>query len=407
MSELPPGFVMDGGSAPAQAGPPAGFVIDGAPVEKKKFGLGDTWPAQLAKSIYSAVTLPGDVAQGNVSMVGPDGRTNPEVINRSAELATIASPAPPRVAASILPKAAPPTREALATASDAGYTKARGLGVEVAPQAVSDLGTSIGVRLGEDGINGKLAPKTFSILDDLAKPPPDSVATLANIETIRRSFGHAARDFSNPTEQMAAKRAIGHLDDYLAAIPDTDVIRGSASEASSLLREARGNYAAAKRSEQITDAVDIADLNAAAANSGQNIGNATRQRIKSILASDKNSAGFTAEELAQMERIVRGTRLGNTARVAGNVLGGGGGLGSVASAAVGAGALGPVGAAAPAVGYLLKKLSNASVEKQTKILDAMIRSRSPLAGPASAAAAPQITPAQATILRAMLAAQQQ
>ena len=49
--------------------------------------LGQTWPARLAKDAWGAVTLPGDVYQGNVSMYGDDGRTNPEVINRSMDLA--------------------------------------------------------------------------------------------------------------------------------------------------------------------------------------------------------------------------------------------------------------------------------------------------------------------------------
>jgi hypothetical protein len=57
-----------------------------APPAKASFGLGDTWPARIARSILSAATLPGDVYQGNVSMTGDDGRTNPEVINRAAEL---------------------------------------------------------------------------------------------------------------------------------------------------------------------------------------------------------------------------------------------------------------------------------------------------------------------------------
>jgi hypothetical protein len=52
--------------------------------------LGETWPARMAKAAYSGLTLPGDVAQGNVSMWGPDGHTNPEVIGRSAETAQAA-----------------------------------------------------------------------------------------------------------------------------------------------------------------------------------------------------------------------------------------------------------------------------------------------------------------------------
>lgn len=63
-------------AAPEAAAPPA----------KASFGLGDTWPARIARSIMSAATLPGDVYQGNVSMTGDDGRTNPAVIDRAAEL---------------------------------------------------------------------------------------------------------------------------------------------------------------------------------------------------------------------------------------------------------------------------------------------------------------------------------
>lgn len=49
--------------------------------------LGQTWPARLAKGAWSGLTLPGDVYQGNVSMMGDDGHTNPAVIDRTAELA--------------------------------------------------------------------------------------------------------------------------------------------------------------------------------------------------------------------------------------------------------------------------------------------------------------------------------
>jgi hypothetical protein len=47
----------------------------------------ETWPAKLAKSALEALMLPGQVYQGQVSMTGPDGRTNPEAINKAADLA--------------------------------------------------------------------------------------------------------------------------------------------------------------------------------------------------------------------------------------------------------------------------------------------------------------------------------
>lgn len=387
--DLPPGFVIQGQQQDDDL--PPGFVVQGqqaAAAPKASFGLSDTWPARLAKSLYSAVTLPGDVYQGNVSMMGEDGHTNPEVINRAAELASLAGPTsavagsgPAIAAVAGLGKQVPvaPTREALLAAATQGYDKARGLGVDIDPSAVVGLGQRIVQDLDSKGISGELAPKTFSILARAGQAPPDSVATLSNLETLRRAFGHAASDFQNPTEQLAARAAKGHLDDYLAAIPDADVIRGPASEASQVLKDARGNYAAAKRSEQITDAVEAADLQAAAANSGQNIGNANRQRLKSILTSDRKSAGYSDEELAQMEQVIRGTGLGNAARYAGNLLGGGGGLGA-AVVGGGAGAMtGGLGSFLPLVGVGLKKASDASVARGVSSLDEMVRLRSPLA----------------------------
>lgn len=49
--------------------------------------LQQTWPARAAQGLWDGLMLPGDVAQGNVSMWGADGHTNPQVINRSADLA--------------------------------------------------------------------------------------------------------------------------------------------------------------------------------------------------------------------------------------------------------------------------------------------------------------------------------
>lgn len=49
--------------------------------------LEQTWPARAVQGLWQGLTLPGDVAQGNVSMWGSDGHTNPQVINRAADLA--------------------------------------------------------------------------------------------------------------------------------------------------------------------------------------------------------------------------------------------------------------------------------------------------------------------------------
>lgn len=282
-----------------------------------------------------------------------------------------------------------PTAEELRDAADQGYNVARNSGLEIKPSSVSRMATEIKTELnGPDiAVNAKLAPKTFAILDELQNPPSGSVATVSNFETARRALGHAAKDFQNPTEQLAASKAISRLDEHLANLHPSDALAGDATKVAAVLSDARGNYAAAKRAEQVSDALEKADLTAAAANSGQNVANRTRQTLRQILTSDKQSRGFSDAELEQVERTVRGTGTGNTARRIANLLGAGGGLGQLVASSIGAAGgsvLGPAGAAVGAgtpvvMGAVAKGIHNASTARQARILDEMIRARSPLA----------------------------
>lgn len=65
-----------------------GEVLDDS-VSRGFGALSQTWPARMARSVYDAVTLPGDVYSGRTPITGDDGRTNPEVINRAADLAGV------------------------------------------------------------------------------------------------------------------------------------------------------------------------------------------------------------------------------------------------------------------------------------------------------------------------------
>jgi hypothetical protein len=80
-----------------------------------------------------------------------------------------------------------------------------------------------------------------------------------------------------------------------------------------------------------------------------------------------------------MRLISVGTPERNLLRTGGNLLGGGGGLGSTLMAAGGALAAGPLGVAAPVGGYALKQAGGASTRRQVELLMEMIRRRSPLA----------------------------
>lgn len=306
-----------------------------------------------------------------------------------------------------------PTIEQLEGAAGKGYDTARNMGLEVKPSAVSRTATDLQTELNKDGINAVLAPKTFSIISDLQAPPKGAVAaTVGDFETARRALGNAAKDFTNPTERLAASRAISHIDDYLANIPAGDVMAGDAAKVASVLSDARGNYAAAKRASEVSDALNTAELSAAAANSGQNIANRTRQTLRPILTSEKKGRGFNEDELAQVEKVVTGTNTGNAARRIANWLSAGGGAVQSALAMGGASVgtiFGPYGMAAGAstpyiLGGVAKGAHNASVARQARILDEMLRSRSPLAQQQLQALPDNSKARAAAIARALLTA---
>jgi hypothetical protein len=337
-----------------------------------------------------AVTLPGDVVSGKVDPL------DPAIRDRTLDLATIISPAAAPLRAGefarmagikrsrVEPKA--PTTQALEEAGAASMDRAGEMGVEYAAPAIKSMAEGIQTALESKGIIEKLSPKTFAIIGELRNPPPDSIGTVRGLVAARRALQEAAGDFQNPTEQKAASAAIEELDRFiLGGAPEGSVV-GPATAAGRALEEGRGNFAAAFRSDRLAGAEYRADLRSAAANSGANLDNAIRQRFADILLKPKDARGYSAEELAAIERVAKGSLGRNAARRTGNLLGGGGGLGQMFSSAVGAAGgsavdpvLGVVGALGlPSIGHGSRMLANSLARHSVEGVDEMVRKRSPL-----------------------------
>lgn len=423
--------------------PWANYAPAAAP--QKPFTLMDTWPARMARDVYEFARTPIDIGQGKFSPqpetpgvlteedVARQRFVQEELRNRAMTGAALLSPINPAVrsggaavagASDLALKRQPPTQKALIATGAKQIDDSANMGVEFQPNVIRDMGAAIESELQQQGFNDKLAPKTFGILSELRTPPDDAVATIGNIQTLRRTLSKAAESIDN-TERGAAVRAIRGLDRRLSQVPDESVLAQTsaaagagpavdqAKAAAALYKSGRDNYAAGMRSAEITGKERAAELRAAAANSGLNLDNANRQRIASVLIDDAGTRGYSPKEIAQMERVVRGAPLTNAMRYVGNLFGGGGGLGQAVTggigAAAGAGAAGMpgafVGAATPAaIGAIAKRGANALTSREMKLLDAMIRQRSPLA-----AQMPQVAPyptMQDALIRALMLAQQ-
>lgn len=281
-----------------------------------------------------------------------------------------------------------PTAQELKAAGSAGFDAARNLGVDYSPEAVKSMVDDLARSLQDDGFDSITAPKTAALLAKAGAIPEAGdgsvVASLNNLISLRKALQEAAGS-GDASERAAASRGIAALDEFIAQADPSSVVAGTAAAAGSVLDTARGNYAAAMRSDAVTKAVTKAERNAAKSNSGQNLDNATRQRLESVL--DKESRGFSKEERQLLDDIVRGKHGANIARYVGNLLGGGGGLGQLVAGGIGAtlgsaiggtpGAI--IGATAPAaLGTTAKQIGANITRSQARKLDEFIRMRSPL-----------------------------
>ncbi len=187
---------------------------------------------------------------------------------------------------------------------------------------------------------------------------------VSRIEALRKDHGHRA------VAGLTRERIINGILQPYAGRP------GAA-----IWNEAKGNYAAAMRSQDVLRATKVAADRAGSTYSGLNIDNTTRQEIRKILDNPKRVRGFSDAEKAQMEKVVRGTWTGDLPRWIGNMLGGGGGFPSILAYGAGEMASGNVmgGLALPLVGYVFKRLGNVITSNRVAELSKMIRSRSPLA----------------------------
>ncbi len=355
---------------------------------------GDAYMGRLPTP-YTQVRVPsndpesvGIAALRNVG-VPATGGIAPDAINRAIDFASIfgGQPGVASRAGELMPgeiaAATPvPSAQALKQAAGAGYDAARASPLTVPGSDIADMAQQLqGQLASEHGVIPKTAPKTYAILDELANPPFGAEGNYSGLEAARRGLSSIAGE--GGTEGYAAQRAIPQLDQFIDSISPTAA-------------DARANYAAAMRSNDLTGTLDRANTGilerattrAEATHSGTNIDNAIRQRVASLLEKPSEVGGFSDPEIAALQNVVAGTFPQNAARRVGNVLGGGGGLGQLA--ALGGGALlgghviggveGPALGAmlAPAIGTSAKGLENVLARRSLNNVDELVRQRSPL-----------------------------
>lgn len=379
MSDLPPlpaGFQMDAGTSMPPM--PAGFV----PEQPHKFGLGDTWPARLAKSIYGAVTLPGDVYKGDAAV--PSSENNAENIDRVTNLAGVVSPTVPgSIAGTKLVPAPVPVAAETKAAAKSVFNDPAVKAIPIPPEDVGNLTSKITNDLTQQGFRPSTnsAPGTFEELARLSPPDGAKAVSVDDLRAARSAFSKYAGSvdaLGKPTsEAAAATQAIRHVDNFLDTVAPE-------------IRTANANYAATKAAEQLDYRQMQAAHRAAKTGSGSNIENTMRQEVDKI-----KNRGLTSQEQELRNQIVEGDTTRNALRRVGKL-----GFNDGLTMMLHAGAALPTGGLSTVVGAgatLARKYGEHLTRQQIEQLRQMILSRSPLAQSRAPMLMPAYNPSAAAI----------
>lgn len=287
---------------------------------KEKFGWGDTWPAKIAKGLFSGFTLPGDVLAGKAQLPSaggipgsvPFGDPN-SAGERVGDLAAMASPISPVSRAGAgwagvvpppkeLARLPAPTKDSLLKTGGAQKEAATAVPHEpFHPELMKAFADNTKQVMNPK--RERVAPQTFGMVDDIAKD-----GAIADLSVTRELLGEIAQSVDRK-ERRAATIAIKEIDKFLSR---------NEPAAAGLLEKGNANYAAGKRLQQLEELDAIGGLRTGRANSGGNEVNVRRQLVSPIVekAIKGNSKGYSKDEIAALNGFVKGTPGLNTLRTA-------------------------------------------------------------------------------------------
>lgn len=264
-----------------------------------------------------------------------------------------------------------PTIDSLKGEARKLYKQVDDLGATVQSPPLQKLSSDIAKSVKREGFNARIHPKVSGALEEIAEQSQGDL-TISEIDTVRKVARAAARSL-DPDESRLGSIMVDKIDDFLDDIPESAIRNADASEVGSLLRDARGLWSRAKKSEIIEDAFEKAR------NQASGFENGLRTQFRSLLNNKKVMRGFTSDEKSALQKVVRGGKAENIAKLLGKFGFTEGqatstlmsSLGLAAGVSVG-GATG--GVAVPLIGQAAKKTAQTLTKNNAELANAIVRS---------------------------------
>lgn len=316
-------------------------------------------PAKMARDAYRTRRA------GNTVPDKPLGVDTPVVGGKEAPVAKAGSPRSAGLES--VSKDSVPTRLELAEAARAAYKRADEAGVVVSENSLKGLKTRVVTLTKKEGIDKDLHPDASAALNKITKS--NGNLTLTELETLRK-VAKDAQGSLKPADKRMAGMIVDELDDYIDNLSDADVVAGDAAKVKAL-KEARGLYSRAKKSEVIEDLMQRAH-DSASQFSGSGLENAIRTQFRGLAKNKKQMRMFTAEEQAAIRRVAQGGPVENAFRFLGKFAPTGVVSGVLTG---GAGAMigGPLGAALPLAGLGGRAVATRMTMRNVRAADELMR----------------------------------
>ena len=213
--------------------------------------------------------------------------------------------------------------EGLKLKAKAAYDRFEGGGGRYTPAFVQDIKRGLGQVLMDNSWSKKVAPKVGAVIDELDKIKMTRQMGLGDptpkmVQNIRGLIGNV-RSSTDPVERRFGHLLMGEFD-RMVANPLPHHYTGSSTGADIGAHLAEGNrlYTQFSKADALEEAFGKAERRAASTYSGGNSENARRQEVRKLF--EKRRQGWTADELAQINRVIYGNAAQNTARAIGKTL---------------------------------------------------------------------------------------
>jgi hypothetical protein len=234
----------------------------------------------------------------------------------------------------------------------------RDSGVQISPEAYDEF---VSRTLRSDimqPLQGSMAEAGRDIMPDIARvlsrmtSARGKAIDVSDLNTLRTMAQVPAGMFQNPVQQTAAMQIINGIDELMSNLNESQVVSGigSARAAADAVNRARELWGRMRRSETLREIIETAEAGGYAGGLESGI----RTQVGRILRNPKLRNKFSAEELALLSDIQRGSPIGRIvdgiSRLGLSTSGGrtGPSAGSMIAGTVAGSTFGPVGALAGA-----------------------------------------------------------